>query len=301
MQDFLDRSIGEVFGAERTSFLGSTLIESTKQAYAVCEQAVKEPDEAFLAWIDSQPDAQHNPLRFFYCHGSHASAHLLMNVQDHTETLAHLFADPTAQAHVWSYTSIARVAVENACLFSELVDRKATPAKRILRYLAIVLDDAQALARIVNDLNKRQPGNDNNRELSAMAEKFMKKVCLHAENEGIELKKGNRDRITCLRWDDHSCPIKFNMTELIGRRLVHFPEAYRVGSAVVHGQRHMLLTERTNKEILAPYDIGVPINATIMCLGALHAMVRACGDQENTRYLGQLHEQMKQIATMRQL
>ena len=93
-----------------------------------------------------------------------------MNVQDHTETLTHLFADPTAQAHVWSYTSIARVAVENACLFSELVDRKATPAKRILRYLAIVLDDAQALARIVNDLNKRQPGNDNNRELSAMAE-----------------------------------------------------------------------------------------------------------------------------------
>lgn len=112
-----------------------------------------------------------------------------MNVQDHTETLAHLFADPTAQAHVWSYTAIARVAVENACLFSELVDRKATPAKRILRYLAIVLDDAQALARIVNDLNKRQPGNDNNRELSAMAEKFMKRSVYMQKMRASNLRK----------------------------------------------------------------------------------------------------------------
>lgn len=256
--------------------------ECLECAKHICNSALNREDAILSPFVNQQSALVQQHLRHLRALGAYASAHYLMNLEDHIETLVHLLGNPRAPAHVWSYMSLARVIAENACMFAELEDVSKQPKKRFLFIAAVLLNDTKGMINVAQDIFAHAKSDrteairlvEDCRKIKFKAEEMI-------EQAGISLKIGNGGRITSLEWDQVKQSLKIDMTALMKKRLNHVPAPYRISSAVVHGQHFMLSTERRGDELLAEYDSLMLEQAAIICLDSIAAMVRSCTDEDD--------------------
>lgn len=264
------------------------------KAVALCSKYLEKPNMQMKNWINGQEPSQQPTLNRLYALGSYASTHYLMNVEDHTQTIVHLLSCPSGMAHLWSYMSLARVVAESACHFAELEDQKIDPELRLLRGIACHINNITKSKQVVSDISSTTEDpilvNAIDGYLDG-TEQLLKEV-------DISFRRGNRGRVSALVKGETTCPLKVNMTDIQNRRLTHVPAAYRLGSAVAHGQHYTLPTKYVNREIHAEYDIELLVHAVLICLDGLRAMVTGCCSN-STSYAKHSLEWMKRLVSMK--
>ena len=287
-------TLEEAFGADRCQVLCESMTEMSDKAVALCSTYLEKPSMQMKNWINGQEPSLQPTLNHLYALGSYASTHYLMNVEDHTQTIVHLLSCPSDTAHLWSYMSLARVVAESACHFAELEDRKVDPELRLLRGIVSHINNIVDSKRTVADIS----GTTENYDLTNVIDTYMDGIEQLLKEVDILVRRGNRGRINALVKGETTCPLKVNMTDIQNRRLTHVPAAYRLGSAVAHGQHYTLPTKYVNREIHAEYDIELLAHAVLICLDGLRAMVVACCDAP-TSYMKRSSELMKRIISVK--
>lgn len=287
-------TLEEAFGSDRCQVLCESMTEMSDKAVALCSKYLEKPSIQMKKWINGQDPSQQPTLNRLYALGSYASNHYLMNVEDHTQTIVHLLSYPSGMAHLWSYMSLARVVAESACYFAELEDQKVDPELRLLRGIACHINNITGSKQVVSDISRttEHPG------LANAIDNYMDGTEQLLKEVDISVRRGNRGKINALIKSEIACPLKVNMTDIQNKRLTHVPAAYRLGSAVTHGQHYTLSTKYVNKEIQADYDIELLVHAVLICLDGLVAMVVACCDAP-TSYMKRSSELMKRIISVK--
>ena len=284
----------EAFGSDRCQVLCESMTEMSDKAVALCSKYIEKPSIQMKNWINGQDPSQQPTLNRLYALGSYASNHYLMNVEDHTQTIVHLLSCPSGMAHLWSYMSLARVVAESACHFAELEDQKADPELRLLRGIASHINNITGSKQVVSDISST----NEHPSLANAIDSYLDDIVQLLKEVGISVRRDNRGRINALVKGKITCPLKVNMTDIQNRRLTHVPAAYRLGSAVTHGQHYTLSTKYVGGEIHAKYDIELLVRAVLICLDGLVAMVVACCDAP-TSYMKRSSELMKQIISVK--
>ena len=278
-------TLEEAFGADRCQVLCESMTEMSDKAVALCSTYLEKPSMQMKNWINGQEPSQQPTLNRLYALGSYASNHYLMNVEDHTQTIVHLLSYPSDTAHLWSYMSLARVVAESACHFAELEDQKADPELRLLRGIVSHINNIVDSKRTVSDISSTTE----NYNLTNTIDAYMGSIEQLLKEVDISVRRDNRGRINAL---------KVNMTDIQNKRLTHAPAAYRIGSAVTHGQHYTLSTKYVGGEIHAKYDIELLVHAVLICLDGLMTMVVACCDAP-TSYMKRSSELMKRIISVK--
>lgn len=284
----------EAFGSDRCQVLCESMTEMSDKAVALCSKYIEKPSIQMKNWINGQDPSQQPTLNRLYALGSYASNHYLMNVEDHTQTIVHLLSCPSGMAHLWSYMSLARVVAESACHFAELEDQEADPELRLLRGIASHINNITGSKQVVSDISST----NEHPSLANAIDSYLDDIVQLLKEVGISVRRDNRGRINALVKGKITCPLKVNMTDIQNRRLTHVPAAYRLGSAVTHGQHYTLSTKYVGGEIHAKYDIELLVRAVLICLDGLVAMVVACCDAP-TSYMKRSSELMKQIISVK--
>jgi len=270
------------------------MTEMSDKAVALCSKYLEKPSIQMKNWINGQDPSQQPTLNRLYALGSYASNHYLMNVEDHTQTMVHLLSYPSGMAHLWSYMSLARVVAESACHFAELEDQKVDPELRLLRGIACHINNITGSKQLVSDISRTTE----NPSLANGIDSYLDGTEQLLKEVDISVRRDNRRRINALVKGETRCSLKVNMTDIQNKRLTHVPAAYRLGSAVTHGQHYTLPTKYVNREIHAKYDIELLVHAVLICLDGLVAMVVACCDAP-TSYMKRSSELMKQIISVK--
>ena len=284
----------EAFGADRCQVLCESMTEMSDKAVALCSKYLEKPNMKMKNWINDQDPSQQPTLKHLYVLGSYASTHYLMNVEDHTQTIVHLLSCPSDTAHLWSYMSLARVATESACHFAELEDQKVDPELRLLRGIASHINNITGSKQVISDIS----GTTEHPGLANFIDNYLGGIEQLLKKVDISVRRDNRGRINALIKGETRCPLKVNMTDVQNKRLTRVPAAYRLGSAVTHGQHYTLPTKYVNREIQAEYDIELLAHAVLICLDGLRAMVVACCDAP-TSYMKRSSELMKRIISVK--
>lgn len=287
-------TLEEAFGADRCQVLCESMTEMSDKAVALCSKYLEKPSIQMKNWINGQDPSQQPTLNRLYALGSYASNHYLMNVEDHTQTMVHLLSYPSGMAHLWSYMSLARVVAESACHFAELEDQKVDPELRLLRGIACHINNITGSKQLVSDISRTTE----NPSLANGIDSYLDGTEQLLKEVDISVRRDNRRRINALVKGETRCSLKVNMTDIQNKRLTHVPAAYRLGSAVTHGQHYTLPTKYVNREIHAKYDIELLVHAVLICLDGLVAMVVACCDAP-TSYMKRSSELMKQIISVK--
>lgn len=287
-------TLEEAFGADRCQVLCESMTEMSDKAVALCSKYLEKPSMQMTNWINEQDPSQQLTLNRLYALGSYASTHYLMNVEDHTQTIVHLLSCPSGMAHLWSYMSLARVVAESACHFAELEDQKVDPELRLLRGIACHINNITGSKQVVSDISRTTE----HPSLANGIDSYLDGTEQLLKEVDISVRRGNRGKINALIKSEIACPLKVNMTDIQNRRLTHVPAAYRLGSAVTHGQHYTLSTKYVGGEIHAKYDIELLVHAVLICLDGLRAMVVACCDSP-TSYVKRSSELMKQIISVK--
>lgn len=289
-----DPTLEEAFGADRCQVLCESMTEMSGKAIALCSKYLEKPSTQMKNWINGQDPSQQPTLNRLYALGSYASTHYLMNVEDHTQTIVHLLSCPSGMAHLWSYMSLARVVAESACHFAELEDQEADPELRLLRGIASHINNITGSKQVVSDISRTTE----HPSLANGIDSYLDGTEQLLKEVDISVRYDNRGRINALVKGETRCSLKVNMTDIQNRRLTHVPAAYRLGSAVTHGQHYTLPTKYVNREIHAKYDIELLVHAVLICLDGLGAMVVACCDAP-TSYMKRSSELMKRIISVK--
>jgi len=287
-------TLEEAFGADRCQVLCESMTEMSDKAVALCSKYIEKPSIQMKNWINGKDPSQQPTLNRLYALGSYASTHYLMNVEDHTQTMVHLLSYPSGMAHLWSYMSLARVVSESACHFAELEDQKIDPELRLLRGIASHINNITGSKQVVSDISST----NEHPSLANAIDSYLDDIVQLLKEVGISVRRDNRGRINALVKGRITCPLKVNMTDIQNKRLTHVPAAYRLGSAVTHGQHYTLPTKYVNREIHAEYDIELLVRAVLICLDGLVAMVVACCDAPAS-YMKRSSELMKQIISVK--
>lgn len=287
-------TLEEAFGADHCQVLCESMTEMSDKAVALCSKYLEKSNMQMNNWINGQDPSQRPTLNHLYALGSYASTHYLMNVEDHTQTIVHLLSCPSGMAHLWSYMSLARVATESACHFAELEDQKVDPELRLLRGIACHINNMVDSKRTVSDIS----GTTENYNLTNTIDVYMGCIEQLLKEADISVRRDNCGRINALVKGEIACQLKVNMTDIQNKRLTHVPAAYRLGSAVTHGQHYTLSTKYVGGEIHAKYDIELLVHAVLICLDGLMAMVVACCDAP-TSYMKRSSELMKRIISVK--
>ena len=287
-------TLEEAFGADRCQVLCESMTEMSGKAVALCSKYFEKPSMQMTNWINEQDPSQQPTLNRLYALGSYASTHYLMNVEDHTQTIVHLLSCPSGMAHLWSYMSLARVVAESACHVAELEDQEADPELRLLRGIASHINNITGSKQVVSDISSTTE----NYNLTNTIDAYMGSIEQLLKEVDISVRRDNRGKINALVKGETRCSLKVNMTDIQNKRLTHVPAAYRLGSAVTHGQHYTLPTKYVNREIHAKYDIELLVHAVLICLDGLVAMVVACCDAP-TSYMKRSSELMKQIISVK--
>jgi hypothetical protein len=270
------------------------MTEMSGKAVALCSKYLEKPSMQMTNWINEQDPSQQPTLNRLYALGSYASTHYLMNVEDHTQTIVHLLSCPSDTAHLWSYMSLSRVVAESACHFAELEDQKVDPELRLLRGIASHINNITGSKQVVSDISRTTE----HPSLANGIDSYLDGTEQLLKEVDISVRRGNRGRINALVKGEIACPLKVNMTDIQNRRLTHVPAAYRLGSAVTHGQHFTLSTKYIAGEVRAEYDIELLTRAVLICLDGLMAMVVACCDAP-TSYMKRSSELMKRIISVK--
>lgn len=286
-------TLEEAFGADRCQVLCESMTEMSDKAVALCSTYLEKPSMQMKNWINGQEPSKQPTLNRLYALGSYASNHYLMNVEDHTQTIVHLLSYPSGMAHLWSYMSLARVVAESACHFAELEDHKADPELRLLRGIVSHINNIVDSKRTVSDISSTTE----NYNLTNTIDAYMGSIEQLLKEVDISVRRDNRGRINALVKGEIKCSSKVNMTDIQNKRLTHIPAAYRLGSAVTHGQHYTLSTKYIGGENHAKYDIELLVHAVLICLDGLMAMVVACCDAP-TSYTKRSSELMKRIISV---
>ena len=287
-------TLEEAFGADRCQVLCESMTEMSGKAVALCSKYLEKPSMQMTNWINEQDPSQQPTLNRLYALGSYASTHYLMNVEDHTQTIVHLLSCPSDTAHLWSYMSLSRVVAESACHFAELEDQKVDPELRLLRGVACHINNITGSKQVVSDISSTTE----NYNLTNTIDAYMGSIEQLLKEVDISVRRDNRGKINALVKGETRCSLKVNMTDIQNKRLTHVPAAYRLGSAVTHGQHYTLPTKYVNREIHAKYDIELLVHAVLICLDGLVAMVVACCDAP-TSYMKRSSELMKRIISVK--
>ncbi|WP_143228989.1 hypothetical protein [Actinomyces naeslundii] len=287
-------TLEEVFGVDRCQVLCESMTEMSDKAVALCSKYLEKPSTQMKNWINEQDPSQQPTLNRLYALGSYASTHYLMNVEDHTQTIVHLLSCPSGMAHLWSYMSLARVVAESACHFAELEDQKVDPELRLLRGVACHINNITGSKQVVSDISRTTE----HPSLANGIDNYMDGIEQLLEDANVSVRRGNRGRVNALVKGEITCPLKVNMTDIQNKRLTHVPAAYRLGSAVTHGQHYTLSTKYVGREIHTKYDIELLVHAALICLDGLRAMVVACCDVP-TSYVKRSSELMKRIISVK--
>lgn len=287
-------TLEEAFGSDRCQVLCESMTEMSDKAVALCSKYLEKPSIQMKNWINGQDPSQQPTLNRLYALGSYASNHYLMNVEDHTQTIVHLLSCPSGMAHLWSYMSLARVVAESACHFAELEDQEADPELRLLRGIASHINNITGSKQVVSDISRTTE----HPSLANAIDSYLDDIVQLLKEVGISVRRDNRGRINALVKGKITCPLKVNMTDIQNKRLTHVPAAYRLGSAVTHGQHYTLSMKYVGGEIHANYDIELLVHTVLICLDGLRAMVVACCDSP-TSYVKRSSELMKQIISVK--
>jgi hypothetical protein len=287
-------TLEEAFGADRCQVLCESMTEMSDKAVALCSKYIEKPSIQMKNWINGKDPSQQPTLNRLYALGSYASTHYLMNVEDHTQTMVHLLSYPSGMAHLWSYMSLARVVSESACHFAELEDQKIDPELRLLRGIVSHINNIVDSKRTVSDIS----GTTKNYNLTNTIDAYMGSIEQLLKEVDISVRRDSHGKIDALVKGEITCPLKVNMTDIQNKRLTHVPAAYRLGSAVTHGQHYTLPTKYVNREIHAEYDIELLVHAVLICLDGLREMVVACRDAP-TSYMKRSSELMKRIISVK--
>ena len=287
-------TLEEAFGSDRCQVLCKSMTEMSDKAVALCSKYLEKPSIQMKNWINGQDPSQQPTLNRLYALGSYASNHYLMNVEDHTQTIVHLLSCPSGMAHLWSYMSLARVVAESACHFAELEDQEADPELRLLRGIASHINNITGSKQVVSDISST----NEHPSLANAIDSYLDHIVQLLKEVGISVRRDNRGRINALVKGKITCPLKVNMTDIQNKRLTHVPAAYRLGSAVTHGQHYTLSMKYVGGEIHAKYDIELLVHTVLICLDGLRAMVVACCDSP-TSYVKRSSELMKQIISVK--
>jgi hypothetical protein len=287
-------TLEEAFGVDRCQVLCESMTEMSGKAVALCSKYLEKPSMQMTNWINEQDPSQQPTLNRLYALGSYASTHYLMNVEDHTQTIVHLLSCPSDTAHLWSYMSLSRVVAESACHFAELEDQKVDPELRLLRGIASHINNITGSKQVVSDISRTTE----HPSLANGIDSYLDGTEQLLKEVDISVRRGNRGRINALVKGEIACPLKVNMTDIQNRRLTHVPAAYRLGSAVTHGQHFTLSTKYIAGEVRAEYDIELLTRAVLICLDGLMAMVVACCDAP-TSYMKRSSELMKRIISVK--
>ena len=287
-------TLEEAFGADRCQVLCESMTEMSGKAVALCSKYLEKPSMQMTNWINEQDPSQQPTLNRLYALGSYASTHYLMNVEDHTQTIVHLLSCPSDTAHLWSYMSLARVVAESACHFAELEDQKIDPELRLLRGIACHINNITGSKQVVSDISRTTE----HPSLANAIDSYLDNTEQLLKEVDISVRRGNRGKINALIKSEIACPLKVNMTDIQNRRLTHVPAAYRLGSAVTHGQHFTLSTKYIAGEVRAEYDIELLTRAVLICLDGLMAMVVACCDAP-TSYMKRSSELMKRVISVK--
>ncbi|VTX88718.1 Uncharacterised protein [Actinomyces naeslundii] len=287
-------TLEEAFGSDRCQVLCESMTEMSDKAVALCSKYLEKPSIQMKNWINGQDPSKQPTLNRLYALGSYASNHYLMNVEDHTQTIVHLLSCPSGMAHLWSYMSLARVVAESACHFAELEDQKVDPELRLLRGIASHINNITGSKQVVSDISST----NEHPSLANAIDSYLDHIVQLLKEVGISVRRDNRGRINALVKGKITCPLKVNMTDMQNKRLTHVPAAYRLGSAVTHGQHYTLSTEYVGGEIRAEYDIELLVHTVLICLDGLRAMVVACCDSP-TSYVKRSSELMKRIISVK--
>lgn len=267
-----DSPRGEGIGAQFVDRCRDLLDRQVREAHAILNAFTGNRVVEVSEWINTQPHAQRQSLRWLQDMATRICVVTLSNANDHALALRDLLDEPDDQLHEWAYVTLARTVVETATLVAYMGDRRVEPEKRLLRAGAALLQGNLEEKRLAASLGNDQAGKEVLGEHARLQKRF--------EKCRMRMKVNAKGMVVGIERGQFSAPLAFNVTAETEARFTRMVAPYRIGSATAHSAWWYLAssTVMEGNQLLVQTGVDNITNAVAMVLDSYAVMVEACAD-----------------------